>query len=67
MGAEGTKGIRAWELGGRRSVEKNKAGEATPSGRIWCIRIEKWGERAGGGDLTSQDILVVFRRRAPSL
>ena len=30
------KGIRAGELGGHRSVEKGRAGEATPSGRTWC-------------------------------
>ena len=32
----GTRGIRAGELGGHRSVENGRAGEATPSGRIWC-------------------------------
>ena len=32
------KGIRAGELGGHRSVEKGRAGEATPSGRTWCRR-----------------------------
>ena len=26
----------AGELGGHRSVEKGRAGEATPSGRAWC-------------------------------
>ena len=30
------RGIRAGELGGHKSVEKGRAGEATPSGRTWC-------------------------------
>jgi hypothetical protein len=29
-------GIREGELGGQRSMEKGRAGEATPSGRTWC-------------------------------
>ena len=65
-GSERPRGSRAEELGGHRSVEKGRAGETTPSGRIWC---RNWKVRwmAGGGDLTSQDMLVVFRRRVPSL
>ena len=35
-GKGGTKGIRAGALGGHRSMEKGRAGGATPSGRIWC-------------------------------
>ena len=40
-GGRGTKGIRAGELGGHRNVENCRAGEATPSGRIWYGRWKR--------------------------
>ena len=32
-GGGGTKRIKAWDLGGRRSAGKGRAGKGTPSGR----------------------------------